>query len=71
MRRKMKRGILVTESEKFHHQSYEEFKNYSSQVKKNEENPDSQYKILDECEKSMRERRVFYYGYCSILHYIF
>jgi hypothetical protein len=67
----MKRGIIATESEKFHMTSYEESKKFSNQVKRNVENPDNQFKILHECEKSMRERRVFKYGYCSILHYVF
>jgi hypothetical protein len=69
VRRKLKRGILMTESEKFHSNTYENFKHYK--MNRSTEEFGAIDNILDNWEKSMRERKVLNYGYLNILHFIF
>ena len=66
--RKLKRPY--TESEKFHAGTMEEIKKFTHGGEKEIHEKD-QKEILEKCEKSMRERKVFKYGYSDILHYIF
>ena len=61
-----KKKYPVTHSEKFHAQAIEDMKHFMN----GHENHDHKNAILDKVDKSMRERRVFKYGYWSILHYI-
>lgn len=65
-----KQRTAQTESELFYEKAISEIKQYSKEenIAKASEIKES---ILDNCQKSMNERRVFKYGYCLILHYIF
>lgn len=58
-----------TESESFHQQTANKVNEFSKSSSKNS-NPDLKEQILNDLEKSMRERRVFKYGYMDILHYL-
>ena len=66
----IRKRLPETESEIFHENATAEMKQYI-----NEENTEKavaiKSNILDNCQKSMNERRVFKYGYWLILHYIF
>jgi len=66
----IRKRLPETESEIFHENATAEMKQYI-----NEENAEKavaiKSNILDNCQKSMNERRVFKYGYWLILHYIF
>ena len=58
----------TTESEAFHKRTVNQVNEFSN---KNSANPELKEQILKNWEKSMRERRVFKYGYLDILHYLF
>jgi len=66
----MKKGFEVTESEKFHERANKDITNFK-QSQKTVEDIELKNQILHNWETSMRNRRVFKYGYLSIFHYIF
>ncbi|CAI2385568.1 unnamed protein product [Moneuplotes crassus] len=61
--------IPNTESEKFHSQTFGDIKRLDY-FKKYPGQDQFQNDILQKCEQSMRERKVFKYGYKDILHYL-
>jgi len=65
----MKKGFEVTESEKFHEKANRDIACFKKS-QKTQEDVELKSKILHNWEKSMRDRRVFKYGYLSIFHYI-
>ena len=65
----MRKGFKATESEKFHEEANKDIANFKKS-KKTKEDVGLKKKILENWEKSMRDRSVFKYGYLSIFHYI-
>lgn len=61
----------LTESEIFHQRTVNQVNEFSNKNSTNSKNPELKEQILKNLEKSMRERRVFRYGYKDILHYLF
>ncbi|CAI2359482.1 unnamed protein product [Moneuplotes crassus] len=62
--------VPYTQSEKFHHQAFEDIKRMNY-LEANSEGNQFKENVLERCEQSMRERKVFKYGYKDILHYLF
>ncbi|CAI2359868.1 unnamed protein product [Moneuplotes crassus] len=62
--------VPYTQSEKFHHQAFEDIKRMNY-LEANSESSQFKENVLERCEQSMRERKVFKYGYKDILHYLF